>query len=100
MDGVRAARTFVVRCEAVSPIAQLLDDAERSLRMTAIVNDARTRLAPQIIAAIHAADGTPADLAIALARIIESAMRRAIKPELHAEFLQQVARVAEGMRTL
>jgi hypothetical protein len=49
---------------------------------------------------VRGADGTPADLAILLAGIVESTMRRAIKPELHDEFLREVAKVAEGMRSI
>jgi hypothetical protein len=45
-------------------------------------------------------DGTPADLAIMLAGIVESTMRRAIKPEVHDEFLREVLKVAEGMRSI
>jgi hypothetical protein len=48
---------------------------------------------------VHRVDGTPADLAIMLAAVVESTMRRAIKPELHDEFLREVAKVAEAMRS-
>jgi class 3 adenylate cyclase len=43
--------------------------------------------------------GTPADLAIMVAGIVESTMRKALKPELHDEFLREVAKVAEAMRS-
>ena len=52
------------------------------------------------IDAVQCADGTPADLAILLASVVESTMRRAINPELHDEFLREVAKVAENMRSV
>jgi hypothetical protein len=42
----------------------------------------------------------PADVAILLAGIVEGTMRRGIKPELHDEFLREVAKIAEGMRSV
>jgi hypothetical protein len=53
-----------------------------------------------LIEAVRAVDGTPADLAILVAGIVEMTMRRALKPELHDEFLREMARVAEGMRSI
>ena len=53
----------------------------------------------RLIDAVHGVDGTPAHLAILLAGVVEGTMRRAIKPELHDEFLREVAKNAEAMRS-
>jgi hypothetical protein len=39
---------------------------------------------------VNAASGTPADVALMLAGIVEGTMRRWIKPELHEDFLHDI----------
>ena len=100
LEAAPAATTFLMKAKAAAPVSAFLADVEHSAQMTQIVNELRSRIPPQLIGAVREADGTPADLAIALAGVVESTMRRAIKPSLHDEFLQEVTKVAEGMRTL
>jgi hypothetical protein len=49
---------------------------------------------------VRGADGTQADLAILLPSKVEGTMRCGIKPKLHDEFLREVAKVSEGMRSV
>ena len=93
------SKVFVLNTTAKEPISTLLSDNLRAEAMTKIINDLRSDIPAQLIAAVHRVDGTPADLAIMLAGIVESTMRRAIKPELHDDFLREVAKVAEAMRS-
>jgi hypothetical protein len=93
-------KVFVIEPTAKEPISTLLADNQRSEAMTKIINDLRADIPPRLIAEVHRVDGTPAHLAIMLAGIVESTMRRAIKPHLHDEFLREVLKVAEGMRSI
>src|SRR5580658_2320903 len=92
------SKVYVVNVAAQEEIRGFLADTARAEAMTAIINKFRTNIPPVLIDAVRGADGTPSDLAILLAGIVEGTMRRAIKPELHDEFLREVARVAAGMR--
>jgi hypothetical protein len=93
------SKVYVVNVAAQEEIRGFLADTARAEAMTAIINKFRTNIPPVLIDAVRGADGTPSDLAILLAGIVEGTMRRAIKPELHDEFLREVANVAEGMRS-
>jgi hypothetical protein len=86
--------------EAQAAIKEFLADTARADAMTAIINKFRADIPPVLIEAVHGVDGTPSDLAILLAGIVEMTMRRAIKPGLHDEFLREVAKVAEKMRSI
>jgi hypothetical protein len=94
------SKVYVVNAAAQDEIREFLADTARAEAMTAIINKFRTNIPPMLIDAVRGADGTPSDLAILLAGIVEGTMRRAIKPELHDEFLREVANVAEGMRSV
>jgi hypothetical protein len=94
------SKVYVVNPAAQDEIREFLADTARAEAMTAIINKFRANIPPLLIDAVRDADGTPSDLAILLAGIVESTMRRAIKPEVHDEFLREVARVAEGMRSI
>lgn len=95
-----ATRVFVINPTAREAIRGFLAERRHADAMTKVLNDMRTNIPPVLIQAVHGVDGTPADLAILLGAIVTSTMRRAIKPELHDEFLREVARVAEGMRSV
>ena len=86
-------RAFRINPPAKSAIANFLAKCQHSASMTKIINDLRASVPPRLRDAVHGVDGTPADLAILLAGIVESTMRRAIKPHLHDEFLREVAKV-------
>lgn len=94
------SKVFIVNPEARDEIGEFLADNSRAAAMTAIINDFRTKIPPMVLDSVRGADGTPADVAIVLAGIVEGTMRRGIKPELHDEFLREVAKVAEGMRSV
>ena len=93
-------RVFRINPEAKRAIADFLAKCQHSASMTKIINDLRASVPPWLIDAVHGVDGTPADLAILLGGIVESTMRRAIKPHLHDEFLREVAKVAQQMRSI
>jgi hypothetical protein len=94
-----ASRVYVIEPSAREEISRLLADNEHGDVMVKIVNDFRGRIPPVLIEAVHGSNGTPFDLAMILGCIVESTMRRAIKPELYDEFLAQVAKIASGKRT-
>ena len=93
-------KLYVINPAAKEQIRGFLAENARAEAMTAIINDLRDKIPPMLLDAVRGADGTPSDLAIVLAGIVERTMRRAIKPELHDEFLREVARIAEAMRSL
>lgn len=99
LDVAVSSKVFRINPAAKESIAGFVAGRSHSAAMTKLINDLRTEIAPKLIEAVHRVDGTPADLAIMLAAVVESTMRRAIKPELHDEFLREVAKVAEAMRS-
>jgi hypothetical protein len=94
------SKVYAVNPAAGEEIRGFLDDHARGEAMTAIINDFREKIPPMVLDAVRGADGTPADVAIVLAAVVEGTMRRGIKPALHDEFLREVAKVAEGMRAV
>ena len=100
LDAPVHSKVYVVNPAAQDEIRGFLADNAKAEAMTAIINKFRASIPPVLIDAVRGADGTPSDLAILLAGIVESTMRRAIKPELHDEFLREVSKVAEGMRSI
>jgi hypothetical protein len=100
LDAAPGAKLYAIPASGKPLIAQFLADLDQGAAMTRIINELREDIPRRLIEAVRAVDGTPADLAILVAGIVESTMRRALKPELHDEFLREVAKVAEGMRSL
>jgi hypothetical protein len=100
LDAPVSSKVYVVNPVAQDEIRGFLADNARAEAMTAIINKFRANVPPMLLDAVRGADGTPGDLAILLAGIVESTMRRGLKPELHDEFLSEVARVAQGMRSI
>jgi hypothetical protein len=98
LDARVVSKVYAIKPAASDAIRTFLADNARAEAMTAIINDFRGKIPPMLIDAVHGVDGTPSDLAILLAGVVEGTMRRAIKPELHDEFLREVAKVAEAMR--
>lgn len=99
LDAPVRSRVYVVNPAAANAIRDFLADNARAEAMAALINEYRAKFPPMFIDAVRGADGTPADLAILLASVVESTMRRAIEPELHDEFLREVARAAESLRS-
>jgi hypothetical protein len=94
------SRVYRIDPAAREQIAEFVADTLRADAIIAAVNELRATVPPKLIERVHAADGRPLDLAMMLAGIVEATMRRAIKPDLHDEFLREVARLAQQMRAL
>jgi hypothetical protein len=94
------SRVYAINCAARDEISSFVAENVRKNAVIAAVNELRATVPPALIDRVHAADGRPLDLAMMLAGIVEATMRRAIKPELHEEFLKEVARLAQQMRAL
>jgi hypothetical protein len=99
LDPRIVSNVYAINPEAGDAIRGFLADRARGDAMTAIINEFRGTIPPMLIDAVHRVEGTPSGLAILLAGIVEGTMRRAIKPELHDEFLREVAKIAEAMRS-
>ena len=93
-------QAFLIRAEAKERVATFLAKCQHSAAMTKLINEVRASIPTRLLDEVNSVNGTPADLAILLAGIVESTMRRAIKPHLHDAFLREVAKVAEGMRSI
>jgi len=98
LEGVPESRVYRVLPHAREPLREFLAETTRAEAMTALINEMRATVPPMLIDAVREVDGTPADLAILVAGIVEATMRQALKPHLYDEFLREVARVAEGLR--
>ncbi len=99
LGGISPPKGYVIIPAASDAIGAFLADNARASAMTSIINEFRGSIPRMLIDAVHGADGTPGDLPILLASIVEGTMRRAIKPDLHDEFLREVAKVADAMRS-
>jgi hypothetical protein len=94
LDARVLSKVYVINPASGDAIRAFLADNARADAMTAIINKFRREIPPMLIDAVHGADGTPGDLAILTAGIVEATMRRALKPELYDEFLRVVAKFA------
>ncbi len=82
-------KLFTVRASAREPLAELLTDLKRDA-LPGIFNQLRRKMPARIAPPVIAAGGTPADVSMMLAGIIEGTMRRFIKAELHEPFLDDI----------
>jgi len=94
------SKVYIINPAAKDEIREFIEDNQHSTKMTAILNDLRAKIPPMLLQTVHGANGTPADLAIMLGCVVEATMRRGLKPELHDEFLREVARIAQAMRSV
>lgn len=94
------SRLYTINAGAHDEISGFVAENVRKNAVIAAINELRATIPPALIDRVRAADGRPLDLAMMLAGIVEATMRRAIKPELHDEFLKEVARLAQQMRAL
>ena len=85
-----ASKVFIVHATAKAPLDALLTEVQRAA-LPGIFGALRRDVPPQIAPPVIAAGGTPADVSLMLAGIVEATMRRWIRPELHEEFLDDVA---------
>src|SRR3984893_4920264 len=89
LEGPVAPKGFVVHASAKEPLSALLTEIQRD-GLPTIFNELRREIPSKIAPPVIAASGTPADVALMLARIVEGTMRRWIKPELHEDFLVDI----------
>jgi len=95
-----ASKVYIVSREARDPLEGLLLDLKRD-ELPKILNELRRDIPPMIGPRVIASGGTPADLVMMLAGIVQSTMRRYIREDLHEEFLKAVydrARDLSGMK--
>jgi hypothetical protein len=86
-----ATRVFVVHASAREPLSALLTEIQRDA-LPQIFSELRREIPSKIAPPVIAASGTPADVALMLAGIVEGTMRRWIKPELHEDFLDDIVK--------
>jgi hypothetical protein len=90
-------KLFTLVPEGREPMRALLVTGARQ-RVANLFNRLCREMPPQIATPVISAGGTPADVAMTLAGIVEATMRRFIKPNLHDEFLKAVADRAGDLR--
>ena len=83
------AKVYVVPREARAPLEALLLDLKRD-ELPKLLAEFRRDIPPLIGPRVIAAGGTPSDLVMMLAGVVQSTMRRFIREDLHQEFLQAV----------
>jgi hypothetical protein len=83
------SKVYVVPREAREPLEAFLLDLKRD-ELPNLLNEFRRDIPPLIGPRVIAAGGTPSDLVMMLAGIVQSTMRRYVREDLHAEFLQAV----------
>jgi hypothetical protein len=86
-----ASKVFVVHAAAKDALEALLIEIQRDA-LPQILSELRRDMPPKIARPVIAAGGTPADVALMLAGIVEATMRRWIKPELHEDFLDDIVK--------
>jgi len=91
-----SSRVDIVFREALEPIEALLMDLKRD-ELPNLFNKLRREIPSLIAPPTIAAGGTPSDLAMMLAGIVEATMRHWIRPDLHEEFLRAVFDRAEDL---
>jgi hypothetical protein len=100
LEGQPASKVYIVPREAREPLERLLLDLKRD-ELPKMLNEFRRDIPPLIGPRVIASGGTPADLVMMLAGIVQSTMRRYIREDLHEEFLKAVydrARDLSGMK--
>jgi hypothetical protein len=89
LEGLPASRVYIVPREAREPLQNLLLDLKRD-ELPKLLAEFRRDIPPMIAPRVIASGGTPADLVMMLAGVVESTMRRYIREDLHEEFLKSV----------
>lgn len=100
LDAPVRSRVFALQPSAKPALEELFAELHRPAAMTKLLNDLRAEYPQKLIEAVHRVHGTPADLAMMLAAIVEMTMRRGINSELHDDFLNEVMKMAQAMRAL
>ena len=84
-------RVYIVKREAKEVLEGLLLDLKRD-GLPQLFNELRRDIPARIVPPVIAAGGTPADVSMMLAGIVEGTMRKYINDELHEELLQDIVR--------
>jgi hypothetical protein len=84
-----ASKVYLVPRESREPLESLLLDLKRD-ELPKLLSEFRRDIPPLIAPRVIASGGTPADLVMMLAGIVQSTMRRYIREDLHEEFLKAV----------
>lgn len=99
LEEVPGSRVYVVRREAREPLEGLLLDLKRD-ELPKLLGEFRRDIPPLIGPRVIAAGGSPSDLVLMLAGIVQSTMRRYIREDLHEEFLKAVYDRARDLNQL
>jgi hypothetical protein len=83
------SNVYIVSREALEPIEMLLMEIRRD-ELPKLFSQLRREIPHLIVPPAIAAGGTPSDVALILAGIVEATMRQWIKPDLHEDFLRAV----------
>ena len=89
LEEVPGSRVYIVHREAREALEALLLDLKRD-ELPKLLGEFRRDIPPLIVPRVIAAGGTPSDVVMMLAGIVQSTMRRYIRQELHEEFLKAV----------
>jgi hypothetical protein len=89
LEGHAVSKVYVVPREAREALEELLLDLKRD-ELPKLFDEFCREIPPMIAPRVMTAGGTPADLVMMLAGVVQSTMRRYIRADLHGEFLQAV----------
>jgi hypothetical protein len=84
-----ASKVYIVLREARAPLETFLLDLKRD-ELPKLLDEFRRDIPPLIGPRVIGAGGTPADLVMMLAGIVQSTMRRYVQEDLHEDFLRAV----------
>lgn len=87
LEGHAASKVYIVRRGAREHIEALLTDLKRD-DLPKLFNEFQRDVPAMIVPRVLESGGTPSDVVMMLAGIVEGTLRRWIKPELHEEFLK------------
>jgi hypothetical protein len=89
LEAQPASKVYIVPREAREPLERLLLDLKRD-ELPKMLSEFCREIPPLVAPRVIASGGTPADLVMMLAGIVQSTMRRYIREDLHDEFLKAV----------
>jgi hypothetical protein len=89
LTGQPTSIVYIVPRDAREPLEALLLDLKRD-ELPKLLSQFSRDIPPMIAPRVIEAGGTPADLVMMLAGVVQSTMRRYIREDLHEQFLQAV----------
>ncbi len=84
-------RVYIVERRTMKPLSEMLLDIKRD-GLPDLFNELRREIPAKFVPSVIASGGTPSDVSLMLAGIIERTLRNYIKDELHEEMLQDIVR--------